>query len=184
MRLSPRDQAMAFWLGMAGLAGLEQGHDHEALAYLERQLALKPGHARAAVHALSGNPDTARSRLDELRKALPHLSGEKLIEQYFGDLEDDQLPRLREGLRLALAAALGRRPAARLPSQFVSDVALASASPLTRLLVLPLAANRTIRARCRKRCCVFVERAKPSSSLRSAAVKIIAVASGMPLMHP
>jgi TolB-like protein/DNA-binding SARP family transcriptional activator/Tfp pilus assembly protein PilF len=142
MRLSPRDQAMAFWLGMAGLAELEQGHDDKAIAYLERQLALKPGHARAfivlaAVHALSGNPDAARSRLDELRKALPHLSGEKLIERYFGDLEDDQLPRLREGLRLAL----DRRQATRLPSQSVADSALASASPLTSLLVLPFAAS-------------------------------------------
>lgn len=51
-------------------------------------------------------------------------------------------------------------------------------------LAMPLAANKTIRARCRKRCCVFVERAKLSSSLCSAAVKIIAVASGMPLMQP
>jgi TolB-like protein/DNA-binding SARP family transcriptional activator/Tfp pilus assembly protein PilF len=142
MRLSPRDQAMAFWLGMAGLAELEQGHDHKAIAYLERQLELKPGHARAfillaAVHALSGNPDAARSRLDELRKALPHLSGEKLIERYFGDLEDNQLPRLREGLRLALAATLDRRQATRFPSQSAADAALASASPLTPLLVLP-----------------------------------------------
>ena len=51
-------------------------------------------------------------------------------------------------------------------------------------LAMPPAANKTIRARCRNRCCVFVERAKPSSSVRSAAVKIITVASGMPLMHP
>lgn len=145
MRLSPRDQAMAFWLGMAGLAELEQGHDHKAIAYLESQLALKPGHARAfivlaAVHALSGNPDAARSRLDELRKALPHLAGEKLIERYFGDLEDDQLPRLREGLRLALAVALDR-PATRLPSQSVAHAAPAPASPLTPLLVLPFATS-------------------------------------------
>jgi TolB-like protein len=90
---------------------------------------------------LSGNPDTARSRLDELRKALPHLSGEKLIERYFGDLENDQLPRLREGLRLALAAALDRRQATRLPPQSVADAALASASPLTPLLVLPFATS-------------------------------------------
>jgi TolB-like protein len=136
---------MAFWLGMAGLAELEQGHDLKAIAYLESQLALKPGHARAfivlaAVHALSGNPDAARARLDELRKALPHLSGEKLIERYFGDLEDDQLPRLREGLRLALAVALDRQTT-RLPSRSVADAALASVGPLTPLLVLPFAAS-------------------------------------------
>jgi hypothetical protein len=55
--------------------------------------------------------------------------------------------------------------------------------PIARL-AMPLAANKTIRARCRNRYCVFVEGAKPSSSARSAAVKIIIVASGMPLMHP
>jgi hypothetical protein len=55
--------------------------------------------------------------------------------------------------------------------------------PIARLAIPP-AANKTIRARCRNRCCVFVERAKPSSSLRSVAVKTIAVASGMPLMQP
>jgi tetratricopeptide (TPR) repeat protein len=108
MRLSPRDQAMAFWLGMAGMTELEQGHDQKAIAYLERQLALKPGHARAlivlaAIHALSGNTDAARSRLEELRKALPHLSGEKLVERYFGESDGVQLQRLREGLRLAVS---------------------------------------------------------------------------------
>jgi len=108
MRLSPRDQAMAFWLGMAGMTELEQGHDQRAIAYLERQLALKPGHARAlivlaAIHALSGNTDAAQSRLEELRKALPHLSGEKLIARYFGESDGVQLQRLREGLRLAVS---------------------------------------------------------------------------------
>jgi DNA-binding SARP family transcriptional activator/TolB-like protein/Tfp pilus assembly protein PilF len=115
MRLSPRDQAMAFWLGMAGLAELEQGHDQTAIAYLERQLALKPGHARAlivlaAIHALSGNTDAARSRLEELRRTLPHLSDEKLVERYFGESDGVELQRLREGLRLAVSIPR-RRPA-------------------------------------------------------------------------
>ena len=35
-----------------------------------------------------------------------------------------------------------------------------------------------IRARCRSRCSVFVERAKPSSSARSSAMRMITVASG------
>jgi tetratricopeptide (TPR) repeat protein len=110
MRLSPRDQAVAFWLGMAAMAELEQGHDYKAIEYLDRQLLLKPGHPRAlivlaAIHALAGNPDAARLRLEQLRKALPHLSGDKLIERYFGGSDDGQLPRFREGLRLALAPA-------------------------------------------------------------------------------
>jgi hypothetical protein len=58
-----------------------------------------------AAPALSDNPEAARLRLEELRKALPHLSGDKLIERYFGGSDDGQLPRLREGLRLALASA-------------------------------------------------------------------------------
>ena len=41
-----------------------------------------------------------------------------------------------------------------------------------------------IRARCRSRCSVFVERAKPSSSARSSSVNMIGVASGMLFMHP
>ena len=48
---------------------------------------------------------------------------------------------------------------------------------------LPSAASNTIRARCLSRYSVLVERAKPSNSARSAAVKTIAVASGMLLMH-
>ena len=55
--------------------------------------------------------------------------------------------------------------------------------PIDRLAT-PSAANSTIRARCRSRCSVLVERAKPSSSARSFAVRMITVASGMPLMHP
>ena len=66
-----------------------------------------------------------------------------MIERYFGDLEHDQLPRLREGLRLALAVALDRRQASHLSSQSVPDAALASASPLTPLLVLPFATLTT-----------------------------------------
>jgi hypothetical protein len=41
----------------------------------------------------------------------------------------------------------------------------------------PSAASRTIRARWRNRCSVFVERTKPSSSARSASVRMIGVAS-------
>jgi TolB-like protein/DNA-binding SARP family transcriptional activator/Tfp pilus assembly protein PilF len=141
MRLSPRDYAMAFWLGHAAMAELEQGHDDKAIAYLDRQHALKPGHPRglvirAAVDALSGNLDAARSRLGELRKAYPHLSSEKLIERYFGDAGADEMPRLREGLRLALAAPPDPWQSPRLPSQSKAEVA-APAKPLISLLVLP-----------------------------------------------
>jgi hypothetical protein len=50
-------------------------------------------------------------------------------------------------------------------------------------VAMPSAASNTIRARCLSRYSVLVERAKPSNSARSAAVKTIAVASGMLLMH-
>jgi TolB-like protein len=108
MRLSP--PAMAYWLGMAGAAELELGHDPKAIAYLDRALSLHPSQPRnllvsAAAHALSGNPDAARSRLEEVRKALPHLSSEKLVERYFGGPDAGQSGRLREGLRLAVAPA-------------------------------------------------------------------------------
>jgi hypothetical protein len=55
--------------------------------------------------------------------------------------------------------------------------------PIARL-AMPAAANSTIRARCRSRYSVLVERAKPSSSARSSSVNLIEVASGMPLMYP
>ncbi len=78
-----------------------------AAEYLDRALSLKPGHPRAlmvlaALHASAGNPHAARSRLEEVRKALPHLSGDKLIHRYFGGPDGGQSPRLREGLTLAL----------------------------------------------------------------------------------
>ena len=41
--------------------------------------------------------------LEQVRKALPHLSGEKLIERYFGESDGSQSLRLGEGLRLAEA---------------------------------------------------------------------------------
>jgi hypothetical protein len=45
--------------------------------------------------------------------------------------------------------------------------------PIARVAV-PSAARRTIRARWRNRCPVFVERTKPSSSARSATVNVMA----------
>jgi hypothetical protein len=57
--------------------------------------------------------------------------------------------------------------------------------PLGRLRVArPSAESSTILARCRSRCCVFVERAKPSSSACSSFVNVIGVAAGMLFMHP
>jgi hypothetical protein len=52
---------------------------------------------------------------------------------------------------------------------------------ITRVAI-PSAANSTIRARCRIRCSLFVERAKPSSSARSSAVKMMGVGFGTLLM--
>jgi hypothetical protein len=46
------------------------------------------------------------------------------------------------------------------------------------------AESSTILARCRSRCSVFVERAKPSSSACSSFVNVIGVAAGMLFMHP
>jgi hypothetical protein len=54
----------------------------------------------------------------------------------------------------------------------------------TARVAVPSAASNTIRALCRSRYAVFIERAKPSSSARSASVNTIGVASGMPRMHP
>jgi TolB-like protein/DNA-binding SARP family transcriptional activator/Tfp pilus assembly protein PilF len=138
MRLSPRDQAMAYWLSMAGQAELELGHDRKAIEYLDRALALKPGGPRAlmvlaAAHALSGNPDAARSRLEQVRKALPHLSGNKLIERYFGESDGDRSLRLGEGLRLALAPAADPWASPR----SAANTAAAETKPLIPILILP-----------------------------------------------
>ena len=52
-------------------------------------------------------------------------------------------------------------------------------------VAMPAAASRTIRARCRLRCSVFVERLKPSSSDRSSTLSVIFVAFGMIFfIHP
>ena len=58
-----------------------------------------------------------------------------------------------------------------------------TARPIARLAT-PSAATSTIRARWRSRYSVLVERANASSSVRSASVSMIGVASGMPCMHP
>jgi hypothetical protein len=55
--------------------------------------------------------------------------------------------------------------------------------PIARV-AKPAAESSTILARCRSRCSVFVERAKPLSSARSSFVNVIGVAAGMPFMHP
>jgi hypothetical protein len=58
-----------------------------------------------------------------------------------------------------------------------------TARPMARV-AKPSADKSTIRARCPSRCSVFVERAKPSSSVRSSFVNVMAVAPGMLFMHP
>jgi TolB-like protein/Tfp pilus assembly protein PilF len=144
MRLSPRDQAMAYWLSMAGQAELELGHDRKAIEYLDRALSLKPGGPRAlmvlaAAHALSGNPEAARSRLEQVRKALPHLSGEKLIARFFGESDGGQSLRLGDGLRLALAPAPD--PWAPPPSRRPGDAAAVPDKNIIPILVLPFASS-------------------------------------------
>ena len=106
MRLSPRDPAMSYWLGFAGTAQLELGDDAKAIAYLDRAVALHPTQPRtllvlAAAHAMADDMPKARHTLTLVQKKLPHLTGDKLIDRFFG-ASPSGWPRLREGLRRVL----------------------------------------------------------------------------------
>lgn len=107
MRLSPRDPSMAYWLSFAGSAQIELGDDARAIAYLDRAVALHPTQPRtlvvlAAAHALAGHMSEARRTMARVQKQLPHLSGDKLIDRFFGGSPSGPA-RLREGLRRVLA---------------------------------------------------------------------------------
>jgi DNA-binding SARP family transcriptional activator/TolB-like protein/Tfp pilus assembly protein PilF len=109
-RLSPRDPSIGYWLGFAGAAELELGRYDQAIAYLNRALALNPGQPRTiltlvAGHALAGNMREAGQKLQHLQERLPHLSDEKLIARFFGSQAQSPPQRLLEGLRLALTHA-------------------------------------------------------------------------------
>ena len=140
MRLSPRDPSIAYWLGFAGAAELELTHYDKAIAYLDRAVALQPRQPRnllvlAAAHALAGNVDGARLRLAQVQKALPHLSNEKLIARFFGGKESGPAwPRLKEGLRLAIAADPWRSPTAGVETAALAARANESVIPV---VVLP-----------------------------------------------
>jgi len=107
IRLSPRDPSMAYWFGFAGSAQLELGDNAKAIAYLDRAVALHPTQPRtllvlAAAHAMAGHMSEARRTLTRVQKKLPHLTGDTLIDRFFGGSPSGS-PRLREGLRRALA---------------------------------------------------------------------------------
>ncbi|HEY0439390.1 MAG TPA: tetratricopeptide repeat protein, partial [Xanthobacteraceae bacterium] len=109
MRLSPRDPVMAYWLGFAGAAELELKRSNRAIEYLERALVLNPEQPRtlltfAAALALAGRPDEARAKFEQVQKALPHITGEKLLERLFGSNAGAPQSQLAEGLRRVVAA--------------------------------------------------------------------------------
>jgi TolB-like protein/DNA-binding SARP family transcriptional activator/Tfp pilus assembly protein PilF len=107
MRLSPRDPLIAYWLGFAGASELELKHYGQAIEYLDRAAALNPRQPRtmlvlAAAHALNGDMSEGRRKFEQLRVTLPHLSGEKVMERFFGAGAGSRQPQLREGLRLLI----------------------------------------------------------------------------------
>jgi TolB-like protein/Tfp pilus assembly protein PilF/DNA-binding SARP family transcriptional activator len=123
MRLSPRDPSMSAWLGFAGSAELERKNYAKAIEYLDRAIMLHPKQprnmlVRIAAHALAGNMSEARTQLEQVRKAYPHLTGDKIIDRFFGGKQaGPKWPQLKEGLRLAVAdpwrsppSLAGRRP--------------------------------------------------------------------------
>jgi tetratricopeptide (TPR) repeat protein len=139
MRLSPRDPLTPNWLAMAGGVELELEHYGKAIEYLDRARALDPGQPRfslllVAAHALAGNTIEARTRLEQLQKTLPHLTGEQLITRFFGKATGPELSRLSEGLRLALASPW---ESPRLPSRPVADPSTRPNSAMTAIAVLP-----------------------------------------------
>ena len=100
----------------------------------------------------------------------------------------DAFARLRRVLRLSAPIARlieTREPLSRHSAHATSIPCRSYSQPCVQSLGSPCPPpGRTMRDRCRSRCSVFVERAKPSSSARSSVVRIIGLASGMPLMHP
>jgi TolB-like protein/DNA-binding SARP family transcriptional activator/Tfp pilus assembly protein PilF len=142
MRLSPRDPGMTFWLGFAGAAELERKNYAKAVEYLDRAVLLHPKQprnllVRVAAHALTGNLTEARTQLEHVRKLHPHLTGEKLIDRFFGgQASGPKWPQLKEGLRLALADPWQSPPLGR-------DAAAAGkpAKSITAIAVLPFAAS-------------------------------------------
>jgi DNA-binding SARP family transcriptional activator/TolB-like protein/Tfp pilus assembly protein PilF len=107
VRLSPREPMLAYWLEWAGTGELELGHFQQAIDYLARSRALNPDYAWSlaglvAAHALAGNKAEARAHADKLRSLAPNLTAEGLIARFSRPKE--QMPRLREGLTLALAS--------------------------------------------------------------------------------
>lgn len=107
IRLSPRDPLMAYWLGFAGASELELKHYGQAIEYLDRAAVLNPRQPRtmlvlAAAHALNGNMSEGRRKFEQLQVTLPHLSGEKVMERFFGAGAGSRQPQLRDGLRLLI----------------------------------------------------------------------------------
>lgn len=140
MRLSPRDPAMGFYLAFAGSAELELNHYAKAIDYFDRALVLNPGQprtslSRIAAHALSGNMSEASAQLEQLQRARPHLSREKLIDLYAKGAPDSQL---RRGIKLALAAQTAdpwQSPG--LAQRADSSSAQATKKAITAIAVLP-----------------------------------------------
>lgn len=106
MRLSPKDPALAIWLEFAGAAELELDHYQEAIKNFRRSIAIAPTYPRpwaglVAAQALAGDMESSRQAVSQLRKSAPNLTAQQLYRR-FARLSSES-PRLREGLRLALA---------------------------------------------------------------------------------
>jgi TolB-like protein/Tfp pilus assembly protein PilF len=139
MRLGPQDPLMPNLLAMAGSAELELTHYEKSIEYLDRALALSPAQPRfllvlVAAHALAGNMSEARATLAQTQKAFPHLTGEQLISRFFGEATGPAGPRLKEGLRLALASPWS---SPRSPTQPVADASTPAARAIVPIVVLP-----------------------------------------------
>ena len=106
MQLSPKDPAMSIWLEFAGAAGLERGHYAEAIENFSRSAEMSPNYPRpwaglAAAYALEGKLNEAQSPMGRLKALSPNLSADELFIR-FGRRG---APRLKDGLRLALASS-------------------------------------------------------------------------------
>jgi tetratricopeptide (TPR) repeat protein len=106
MRLSPKDPAMSIWLEFAGAAELEREHYAEAIENFRRSAELSPNYPRpwaglAAAYALEGKLDEAQRPMGRLKALSPNLSADELFIR-FGRRG---APRLKDGLRLALASS-------------------------------------------------------------------------------
>jgi tetratricopeptide (TPR) repeat protein len=111
-RIGPRDPSRWIWLGAMGRVQFFLGDDKAAIRLMRLSAEANPHDGRAyallaAIYALSGQGDDARSALADCLRLQPGMTIRRLFDSWSVPLEDTspiyrrQHERLRDGLRLA-----------------------------------------------------------------------------------